>query len=511
VKRALEYCRANPTFVAFMLLAVFVRIVFWAYTGRTWEDALITLTPARNAWEGFGLTHHASEPRVHSFTSPISVLIPLIGEAIGQGLLLQKLTSLLAAIPTIYYAYRIGETLSFSTGATVFLLAYLALDFHQVFFGMGGMETQVAVAVALANAYYLLTAQWWKLGLACGAGLLSRPEFAFWLPIVGVTVLILQWRAIYKVVLGTILVAGPWFAFATAYYGSPIPHTIVAKSQSFELVLGSFGWHAPLKYFFNSWRHVAPFLQTVFTIETPVPEMALRVVVYLLFALFALGIVRAARGERRLLAVALFVIVFLAHRASTLIPSYYMWYLPPFVALLAVVAAYGLSWLGRWPSLAVGSALAFAYALPLPLALPIERDVQVKIEDGVRRAVGLELNRLMGPNDTAALEPLGYAGWFARNKTIYDFPGLGSPTAAAAVKGMRPHGSLGRMIDVLKPTFIILRPYELPELKERFPQTFALYREVRQIGGPPPKLENMGLRYGTVDALFFIFKKASSE
>ena len=184
-----------------------------------------------------------------------------------------------------------------------------------------------------------------------------------------------------------------------------------------------------------------------------------------------------------------------------------MWYLPPFTALAAIVAAFGLSWLGRLPGIAVGGALALAYAIPLPLALPIERDLQNKIEDGVRTTVGRELDRLMEPGDTAAMEPLGYAGWFARNKTIYDFPGLSSPIAVAAVKGMRPHATLARMIDVLKPTFIVLRPHDLPELQERFPETFALYREVRRIGGSPPELENMGLRHGTVDALFFVYER----
>jgi hypothetical protein len=63
------------------------------------------------------------------------------------------------------------------------------------------------------------------------------------------------------------------------------------------------------------------------------------------------------------------------------------------------------------------------------------------------------------------------------------------------------------MIDKLKPTFIALRPIELQRLQDGFPETFTLYREVRRIGGPPPRLENMGLRYGSVDSLFFILQR----
>ncbi len=79
--------RMYPLASSFVALAVLVRLIHWFYTGRVWEDALITMTPARNVWAGNGLTHHLSEPRVHSFTSPLSVLVPLVGEAFGQGLL----------------------------------------------------------------------------------------------------------------------------------------------------------------------------------------------------------------------------------------------------------------------------------------------------------------------------------------------------------------------------------------------------------------------------------------
>lgn len=56
-------------FSLFSLPAQATRLTFWFYTGRVWEDALVTITAARNVWEGFGLTHHASEPHVQSFTS----------------------------------------------------------------------------------------------------------------------------------------------------------------------------------------------------------------------------------------------------------------------------------------------------------------------------------------------------------------------------------------------------------------------------------------------------------
>src|SRR4051812_13843091 len=106
-----QMLRANPLLLTFIIVAVVVRLAFWFYTQRIWEDSLITLTAARNVWEGHGLTHHASEPRVHSFTSPISVLIPLIGIPFQGGLAALRLSSLAGAVAAVYFAYRIGVLL----------------------------------------------------------------------------------------------------------------------------------------------------------------------------------------------------------------------------------------------------------------------------------------------------------------------------------------------------------------------------------------------------------------
>ena len=43
------------------VLAVLVRLFYWGYTGRTWEDALITVLHSENAASGLGLTHLAAE------------------------------------------------------------------------------------------------------------------------------------------------------------------------------------------------------------------------------------------------------------------------------------------------------------------------------------------------------------------------------------------------------------------------------------------------------------------
>src|SRR5258708_712150 len=143
----------------FMSLAVGLRIRFRVYTDRIWEDAIITLSPARNFWEGYGLTHHIPEPRIYSFTSTISILVFLIGEPFGQAINLMRVLSLIAAAGSIYFAARIMRHLGLHRLGQIVCLSYLATDHLQIFFGMAGLETQPAACIALGRLFYCLVGQ----------------------------------------------------------------------------------------------------------------------------------------------------------------------------------------------------------------------------------------------------------------------------------------------------------------------------------------------------------------
>jgi hypothetical protein len=496
--------------LVFLLIAATARLVFWAYTGRVWEDAMITLTPARNAWEGFGLTHHASEPHVHSFTSPISVLIPLLGESIGQGLIALRLASLAGGLAAIYYAWRIGQVLRLPLPAQVILLGYLSLDHLQIFFGMGGMETQVVTAILLANVCYYLTGEWKKLGVAVGLAMISRPEFIFWIAALGLALLIAHRERIVTVVWRAAAVGLPWFAFATWYYGSPIPNTIVAKSWSYRVRFLSAGWDHIGSYLLGSWRDIAPFRQYWAVVDAPLPDALLLAVVLGVIALALIGLAASVQARPKLITVAGLVILFVAYKNGSVIDRYYMWYLPPFMAVLFVFVALGIariSRLTRSSAMVVAAIVVAAYAAPFLWSLELDRRTQVEIEQGVRTVVGRKLNQLMGAGDTVVLEPLGLVGWEARNKTIYDFPGLGSRIAVAALRDV-PNASLEALAAALKPTFLMLRPAELAALRSAYPEVAAAYELVdgTRLAGPA-NLRFLGLSHLTVDDDFTILRR----
>src|SRR5271165_155402 len=225
---------------ALALVACVLRLFFWYYTGRTWEDALITVLHSENAVSGLGLTHdHPGQPPVHGFTSPLSVLIPLAGDLVhvGWGLLLLKLVSALVSIPTILLAASVAghPTFKLNVWLVYLLCGYLAFEHHQILWGMGGMETQVAVFVLFLTLYTALNENYTALGISMALCVYARPDFVLFLIPVVLYVLLTKRSELFRTLAIAAALYAPWLIFTTLYYGSPIPHTIIAKGLGYPL------------------------------------------------------------------------------------------------------------------------------------------------------------------------------------------------------------------------------------------------------------------------------------
>ena len=94
-----------------VLLAVAIRLFYWDYTDRTWEDSLITAVHSENAANGLGLTHAPLEkPPVQGFSSPLAVLLALLADLVrvGWGLPFLKLLSAIFGGIAVWLAARIS-------------------------------------------------------------------------------------------------------------------------------------------------------------------------------------------------------------------------------------------------------------------------------------------------------------------------------------------------------------------------------------------------------------------
>jgi hypothetical protein len=498
----------------FVIASVVIRLVFWLYTDRVWDDSLITIAHSRNAAEGLGLTHHPGEGRVHGFTSALSVLIPLCGELIrsGTGLFVMRLSSLLAGALTIVFAYLIARELKLDRFPVFFLLAFLSFDQNHIFYGMSGMETQVAAAVLLAGVYYVFRGEPLRSGLCLGLGLLARPDFVLWVLPASLYMLWRDKRAGVKAVMTAVCVTTPWLIFTSFYYGSPVPQTIRAKFLTFAAISGSAsGTGVPESHMELNIPQIlfdfAPFLENDF-IRMPFPELYVLPFALVLIALTAAGI-HSNRKVRGIYPAVAFILIFTAYRMFLLPDNYFKWYLTPYMAVVAVMAAAGLQSIGKASGAAsryLSLLLALAFAVHIPFTFPLERTVQHEIENKIRKPVGEYLHGAVSPGEAVMVEPAGYVGYYSRAR-LHDFPGLTSSISLGVLRNAQPEErNFMFLIDELQPEWLVLRPWELSALERLYPGTSERYKAVKHymtdVG-----LSRWGVRMENIDREFLILRR----
>jgi len=488
-----DRARADVMLRGFIAAAVAARLVFWATTNRMFEDGLTTITHARNVPLGLGLVHHAGEGNVHGFTSAIGVLIPLAGELVhqGSGMLAMRVASLIAVCIALVYARLICRDLRLGAFPTAFVLAYLAFDQNMIFYGMSGMETQVAVTVILGGVYHVRRQDLVASGIWLGLAPLARPEFVLWVaPALAYLALANLRRGIAAGGIAGAIVA-PWIVFTTAYYGSPIPNTVVAKAAVspipailsngsplpwLEWLFGQVTGHIELLLY-----HFEPFHEVWSTAAAPLPGPVLIVIAVVVADLFAIGLVASRQVAGWWPALA-FVGLFFAYRVY-FIPTinYYDWYLPPFLALVMIVVAAGLQRIYVWRPMITKSlsvALAFAFAMHVPFSFGVESKVQA-VENQVRTNVAEYLKATVPPGESVTSESAGYIGFYGGVK-LFDYPGLTSKTSVRALQALPPdQRDLPHLVAALRPDWLVLRPWELNSLREQFPEIAAEYEVVR--------------------------------
>lgn len=480
----------DPWLDTLLLVAFLLRIIFWVYTGRVWEDALITTLHSENFYHGLGLTHfRIDDPKpLHGFTSPISVLIPLVADFVhvGWGLGFQKLISLLAGPVAVWFAYRVlREYLAPGNRAAAVLGAgYIAVEHHQILWGMAGMETQLATAILLSSVFFLLSGRFKACAITCGLSLLARPDFLLWVVIAGIAITFechrgKNFRPLLQFVILVTMIYGPWLVFTTLYYGSPIPNTIIAKR------LGYVGfWETPASF---PARMIDAAVVSVIDIFAPLepvfggngtgflPLVPGYWMAVLCLVVIAAGFVVDVELRRwrfwPLYGFAAASTAFFTFRA----PVIFGWYVIPLCALLAILLAKGVADLAGFLtnrrdtvfSWVVTALYLAGFAVVLPTTFRAERNIQQLVETNVRAAIGIYLSHTP-VQTTIAGEPLGYIGYYSR-RTYYDYPGLCSRKVVNWLKD-HEYPRVSKKFAVfayLRPDYLVLRKPEYQTLLEQ--------------------------------------------
>ena len=209
---------------------------------RTVDDAYITFRYARNLITGHGFVYNPGE-RILGTTTPLYTLL-MAGLALLSGSrdfpTLALGVNAVAGATAVGLLYRLGKRFSGHRSVAVGGALLWAIAPYSVTFAIGGMETDLTIALLLAAADAHLAGHPRRMAVWCALALLARPDTAI---LLGLLWLDHGWERLrqhrptllLKEGMITAGILAPWLIFSTYYFGSPLPHSIAAKSVTYRL------------------------------------------------------------------------------------------------------------------------------------------------------------------------------------------------------------------------------------------------------------------------------------
>jgi len=463
------------------VLAVVVRLAVAWRTHSTGEDALITLRYAEHIAAGHGFVFNLGE-RVFGSTTPLYTLLLAFFACLHlDALAWGKAIDILADGGTcVLLARLLARPEIGRPQAGLFAALLYALTSTPISISIGGMETGLVTCVGLGmiTAYVAGNS---RLLYVLGAVLyLLRIDGLLLFGILAAGMAVRLRRLSWQDLLCALLIVLPWTLFASLYFGSPIPVSLIAKMTAYgqggRVSLTSFPPIAVNREIFSS-----QFVQGGF--QKALSLLALLGMGTILAAVRS-GILQRKDGKNApcpsssalgLLALPVgWMLLYYGAMLTSRVPAFGWYFLPPWplVMALAALGADTLSarLLHSRPTFA-SSLRFFLFSVALLactavlglLHLPsIVREIALRQEqdDALRLPIGLWLRENAQPHERVLLEPIGYIGYYSR-LPVLDSIGLVSPEVLPSYRTLNP---LADMIARLHPEWLCLRDWEAAPL-----------------------------------------------
>jgi hypothetical protein len=444
--------------IILILLLLGSRLFLSGFTGYTSDDSFITYRYARNLASGEGFAYNPGD-RVQGTSSPLYTLVlSAVAVTSGSSILpvASRLISLTADVMSLIVLWSLLS--SFSGHARFLVCLLFALYPKVVLIGISGMEASFTVMMMLAALYFYREGNAYRAFLMFSLLLLCRVDSAVWILVCmswGI------WRTA-KIPLSAALTAGityaPWVLFSLFYFGSWVPHSIVAKSVSWNHLFATFD---PLRIILG----YLPF-QGLQGVSFSIQELS---AVFFLLPVISGLVIGLHRKDILVVFPVFFVLYNLAFSfGRVLMTDWY--YLPGYLAYFVTLGC-TVDWLSRkrerslrgifsspvlnFFTVAVLLVLLFIGAVrwadnPAGLLLRQNRDL------------GVWLREHAEPGAHVFLEPIGYVGWESK-LYIDDYIGLVSP-AVVSYRRLHP-GSDAWYMEYLRdkrPDYLVFRNWEIP-------------------------------------------------
>ncbi len=463
------------------VLAVVVRLVIAMRTHSTGEDALITLRYAEHIAAGHGFVFNIGA-RVFGSTTPLYTLLLAFFAALHlDALAWGKAINILADGTTCVLLARLLARPEIGKPQAGLLAALLyALTSTPISISIGGMETGLVTCVSLGMIWAYVAGNS-RLLYALGAVLyLLRIDGLLLFGILAIGLTARQKRFAWQEMCGACLLVLPWTLFATIYFGSPIPTSLIAKVTAYSL-----GGRVPLTSLspiaVNREIFGAQFVQGGF-------QKTLSLLTLLGIGI-VVGAVRSAilRSKKPqtvpsspsaslgLFALPIgWMLLYYGAMLTSRVPAFGWYFLPPWPLVMAL-AALGVDTLlcllqraahshfphkpfpQVWSSLLVCIGLFGLWHLR---AITTQIALRQSQDDALRLPIGIWLRDHAQPHERVLLEPIGYIGYYSR-LPILDSVGLVSPEVLPSYRTLNP---LADMITRLRPEWLCLRDWEAASL-----------------------------------------------
>lgn len=192
------------------------------------DDVAITMRYASRIADGEGWTYNPGD-RTNGASAPLYTmllaLLDRVGLEVATAVRLVGLGSMSVVFGMVAY---LGSRIV-GVAAGIFATGLLAswVEFHdQALFGMeGGFAAMLGLGVVIA----LREDRDLVAGVLLGLAVVNKLDAGMLALAVGLSYLVVMRRPPWRLAASAAVVAAPWFAFSTLYFGSPLPHSFTQK------------------------------------------------------------------------------------------------------------------------------------------------------------------------------------------------------------------------------------------------------------------------------------------
>jgi hypothetical protein len=377
------------------------------------DDAFITYRYGQNLATGFGLVFNPGE-RLMASTAPGHALLAALAYPLTG---LERLPTLMAVLGCVGWTAQVGAVFVLArqaVGGAAALLVALAIAL-----GAAGswefvsLETHLTAALSVWALAAASRDGWLAAAWLVGFAVLMRPDAMLMALLLGAWGWTAAPHRLRPAALAFLAVTAPWVVFASAYFGTPLPQSAVAKFQR-----TAFWIYAGEMTNLPAWQLL------------PLPGgIAIRIVAW---GLAAAGAVTLLRRAPRLWVLPVYALVHLGAYLYLRPTRFHHWHLYPATLVfvtLGLIALCGVltAGSGRGTRGLAGAALLALLALygasTTRFALAHERDYWFGARHTVYRAVAAFLRERAGPSDVVASLEVGTIAYYSGVR-MHDWDGL---------------------------------------------------------------------------------------